>query len=430
MKPLPALLALAVFLAVIPRAGAAEPAWKIGEPVVSYWAGPGFPGGVALNDTEAVRLVEGGWNLVWASEKELAVAERHNLRALLTDPLLDPSSLDDPKRREALSALVDRVKGQKALYAYHLVDEPAAGAFPAIARLVEFLRERDPAHLAYINVLPIYANNEQFGVPGPIVEAYAEHLRLYMQTVKPGLLSYDHYQLRQTCDGQEYFPNLAMIRTAAQASGVPFMNIVQACNWVPGTAASPLSPRIPTPDELRYLAYTTLAYGAQAISYYVYGYPGHEGAMMRYEGAKGTPTPLYERAKSLNREFIAIAQELQPLQSTGVFHAGMIPPPTAELPADSTVTFDPPIAKIPYHPGDRVLGFLLGQFAKPGASQATHYVVVNLDYKTESTVGLKGPGTWEIFDPTTRQWGSSTPARVELKLPGGSGKLVRLVAPK
>jgi hypothetical protein len=221
-----------------------------------------------------------------------------------------------------------------------------------------------------------------------------------------------------------------MIRAAAQASGVPFMNIVQACNWVPGAAASPLSPRVPTPDELRYLAYTTLAYGAQAISYYVYGYPGHVGGMVRYEGTEGTPTPLYEMAKSLNREFVAIAQELQPLQSTGVFHAGMLPSQTVEVPADSTVTFDPPIAKIPYHPGDRVLGFILSQFAKPGASQASHFVVVNLDYKTEITVGVKGSGTWEVFDATTHQWGSPTPTRVELKLQGGSGKLLRLVVSK
>ncbi len=399
--------------------------WKVGEPIVSYWAGPGYPGGVALNDSEAARLVEGGWNLVWAHEKELAVAHKHKLRALLTDPLLVPETMDDPSKLAALGVLVDRVKEHPALYAYHLVDEPSAKAFPALGKLVAFLRERDPKHLAYINVLPIYANNEQLGVKGSRVEAYREHLRLFVETVKPDLVSYDHYQFRRGDDGQEYFLNLAMIREAAQTRGIPFMNIVQASSWVPGSLASPDSPRVPVPEELRYLAYTTLAYGAQAISYYVYGYPAHDGGMIRYEEG-GKKTTLYDAAKTLNREFVAIAKELQPLQSIGVYHGGMHPMGTNGLPANSSITFDPPIADLDYKPGDRVQGFLLGTFGKAGSTEASHCIVVNLDYKAEAVVGVKGQGSVEVFDAGTGEWKAAGSDRAELKLAGGEGKLLRV----
>lgn len=54
--------------------------------------------------------------------------------------------------------------------------------------------------------------------------------------------------------------------------------------------------RVPTGDEMRYLIYTTLAYGAQGVSYYVYCHPGHTGGIAL---ADGTPTPLYEALKSL-----------------------------------------------------------------------------------------------------------------------------------
>ncbi|HTE19928.1 MAG TPA: hypothetical protein VK689_16310, partial [Armatimonadota bacterium] len=51
--------------------------WKIGSPIVTYWAGPGFPsGGVALTDASARLLAEGGWNLVWCQENTLPVVER------------------------------------------------------------------------------------------------------------------------------------------------------------------------------------------------------------------------------------------------------------------------------------------------------------------------------------------------------------------
>ena len=409
-----------IFLAALHSASLTPAAetWKVGEPIVAYWAGPGFPGGGPLDDAAATRIAAGGWNIAWCGEKELDAAGRHHLRGLLTDPLLAPETLKDPKKREALAALVDRVKGHPAFYAYHIVDEPSAGAFPAIGELVALLRERDPSHLAYINLLPVYADNKQFGVEGPQVQAYAEHLRRFVEVVHPGLLSYDHYQFTRRDDSPQYFLNLAMVRERAMASGLPFMNIVQASSWVPGSAASPTSPRVPGPDELRYLVYTTLAYGAQGISYYVYRYPAHEGGML---GVDGTPTPLYRAAETLNREFVAIAREVQPLKSLAVHHAGMQPPGAVQLPADSTFTLSPPHPAEDYKPGDRVRGLLLGRFGQSG--EGTHLLVVNLDYRAERSVGIKGPGPLEVFDAMSGRW---LPHVAELRLPKGGGKLVRL----
>src|SRR5215468_7101263 len=55
-----------------------EPAsWAIGKPIVTYWAGP------PMTDATATQMAEGGWNLVWCTEKELGVAQRHGLRAQL-----------------------------------------------------------------------------------------------------------------------------------------------------------------------------------------------------------------------------------------------------------------------------------------------------------------------------------------------------------
>jgi len=96
-----------------------------------------------------------------------------------------------------------------------------------------------------------------------VVTAYKEHLRRYVEHVKPSLISYDHCRFRLKGDSKQYFLNLAMIRRAAMEAGVLFLNIVQACTWAPDVM------RVPNPDELRYLVYSTLAYGAQGIGYYV-----------------------------------------------------------------------------------------------------------------------------------------------------------------
>ncbi len=388
---------------------AAAPRWQVGTPIVTYWAGP------PMTDAVARQMAEGGWNLVWCAEKDLDLVRRHGLRAQLQDSLLTPAALDDPVRCDKLEALIGRVRQHPALYAYFITDEPSASDFPALGRLVAFLRERDPAHLAYINLFPTYANNQQLGTAGDTVTAYQAHLRKYVDQVKPALISYDHYQFSTRGDTDQYFLNLALIRRAAEDAGVPFLNIVQACTWTP-------SMRVPEGNEMRYLVYSTLAYGAQGISYYVYSHPGHTGGIAL---ADGTPTPIYDALKSLNREFVAIAKETQPLRVLGVYHAGHRPRGTEPLPGDSTFVLDPPVADLPYTPPERVRGVLLSTFAPSGETSPTHALVVNMDYRAERVVGVRGPKELSSFDAATGQWSPANGSRIALRLPPGGGKLIR-----
>jgi hypothetical protein len=378
--------------------------WQVGTPIVTYWCGP------SLTDAVAQQMVEGGFNLVWCgNEKELDVAYRHGLRGQLRNGLLKPTSLDDPKRREQLDALITRVRKHPALYAYYLIDEPHASQFLGLGRLVSYLREHDPAHLAYINLFPTYASNKQLGTQGDVVTAYKEHLLLYVEQVKPELISYDHYQFRLKGDGNQYFLNLAMIRRAARDAGVPFLNIVQACTWAPKVM------RVPNTDEMRYLVYSTLAYGAQGISYYVYACANHHGSLVSLDG---TPGPLYHALKSYNREFVAVAGELQPLRSLRVYHTSMREPGCEPLPADASFRLD--FSKSPSGPR----GFLLGHFG--AKAKPTHVVVVNLDYTNKVSATLIGPGELELFNAKSAQWTPAKKTAVEMILPPGGGKLVRI----
>ena len=383
-------------------ASAAGGAWQIEAPIVTYWAGPG------MTDATAKQMAEGGFNLVWCGEGELGVAQRHGLRGMLRDGLLSPATLDDAEKKAALDALIERVRKHPALYSYYIIDEPNASAFPALGRLVAYLRERDPAHFAYINLFPTYARNEQLGTQGDVVTAYGEHLRQYVEIVKPELVSYDHYQFMVGYDRTQYFLNLDMIRRASQDAGVPFLNIVQAASW-------DASVRAPAPPEMLYLVYTTVAYGAQGISYYVYCHPRHTGGIAL---ADGTPTPIYHALTSLNREFVAIATELQPLRSQGVFHTAMQEAGYEALAEEAAFRIDG--ASSP----EKGRGYLLGYFGK--AVEPTHVVVVNVDYQKEATPVVVGPADLQAFDATTRAWSRAGGSNVELHLPPGGGKLLRV----
>ncbi len=405
---------LILLVGIAPQAStAAAPGWRVGEPVVTYWCGP------SMTEATASQMAAGGFNLVWCTEAELDVAHRHHLRAQLTHPLLSPESLDTPARRAELDQLIARVKSHPALYAYFITDEPNATNFPALGRILGHLREHDPAHLAYINLFPTYATNDQLGNHGDVTNAYRAHLSQYVRDVHPSLLSYDHYQFSVKGDNDQYFLNLALVRERSLLDHLPFLNIVQAATWTK-------SMRIPREDEMRFLVYTTLAYGAEGISYYIYACAGHEGGIATLDG---TPTSLYLPLSALNREFVAVARSLQGLRSTGVYHAGMLPPGAVPPPADLPLFLEPRPESVAHAPGKPVKGVLLGLFAPAGETRdrrATHAVVVNLDYGSDAVVGIGGRRKLEVLEPGTGAWRALGGRKAELHLPRGGGALVRL----
>ena len=397
---------LIIFHAVWTAAVAAE-RWQIGTPITTYYAGP------PITEATAKQMSEGGFNLIWCNEKNLDIAGKYGLRAQLQAPELNAQTMNDPAQIAKLDALIERVKHHPAMYAYYIIDEPNASQFPALGKLVNHLRERDPKHFAYINLFPTYANNDQLGNKGDTITAYREHLRLFIEQVKPDLLSYDHYHFTSSGnDGDQYFLNLGMIRQTALDAGIPFMNIVQGCSWDPVM-------RVPNGNEMRWLNYTSLAYGARALSYYVYGPVGNHTGGMR--NPDGTTTAQYAAARELNPQFVAVASQLQPLRSLAAYHAGKGYWGAVALPENTPFYLDFSGKDMSPMPAE---GMLLGYFGK--ADNPTHVLVVNLNYKSAVTTTVVGPKRLSLFDAVTRRWTRAAGSRAIITLPPGGGKLIRI----
>ncbi len=380
-------------------------AWTVGAPIVTYYAGP------QLTYANTQQMAEGGWNLVWAnSVAQLDVAQDQGLRAMWT------GSLDD--------ATISQIRTHPALYSYYLIDEPSAAQFPALASTVAHLRTLDPNRMTYINLFPNYASNGQLGTNG-----YQQYLSQYMSTVHPSLLSYDHYQFYTNRDAPDYFKNLAIISHTAKQGGIPFLNIVQACSWDPAI-------RVPTTNELRYLTYTTLAYGGQGVSHFVYSAPGFTlgGGMIH---ADGTPTPLYSAAKSINPQFESIARQVQSLHWIGAYHLGDLPwgfgtsdgSSPMRLPANSPFSISPSVANSDYVTNAPVRGMLMGFFgAADQLLNATCALVVNLNYEEGIRKLVTGPGNLSVFNPATGLWSATGQTSALVTLEPGGGALVALTS--
>ena len=416
-------------------------AWDPGEPVTTYWFGPGCPGtnkyALAMTDAWAKQLKEGGFNTVWASTpEELDIAAKYGLRAIYSvDPRTEWAriKLDDPEQKAKLAERINRVKNHPALYIYEHFDEAPADWFAELARVKECIHELDPEHPCWFNLLPTYANHKQLGVGGKADEpqrmgfgndriaAYWEHVRLFCDVYQPEFITYDHYQLKKDGDSRNYFLNLGIIQQNAAARGVPFWNGLQACTWVPGSLASPRSPRIPNVDEMRYLAHTTAAYGASGLYWYVYSRGNHTGTIAAPDGTVGEK---YEGVKKINREFIAFAKALRGCILKAAYLDGIHAPGTTPCFWQSLFKISPEspyseVKELERHADTTLATHLV-------SSEGRAYLMfVNCDYKKDRTIKVKVPRTAERFDPLADTW-SPVGAEFDLALIRGGGVLLRL----
>ena len=405
--------------------------WTQQQFIVTFWCPP------PATDEALTRVAAEGFNLTWTPPEGLDVAARHYLRAMLQSPLLRPEVLDDPAKRDQLDELIRRVKHHPALEAYFITDEPGAGAFPGLGRLVTYLRERDPTHCAYINLFPTYANEQQLGVSAAAAERarvgyptnfagvgpddkavlrYREYLKRFVEVVKPELISYDHYHFLKPdkngkpADGKQYFLNLALIRLAALEANQPFLNIIQADtieeSW-----------RLPNAQELRFLVFTTMAYGGRGISYFTYWGPVSYGGIYQ----DGKPGPLLAPVTALNQEINRFGPALMQLDSRAVYQTAPLPYGAEAIPANAAV---------------QIIGsgeFVLGLFGTAQAGRPTAFMIVNRDYihDSEATVKIASSGRHlQELDRKTGKWSVVTTLdrsrTLEIRLGPGDGRLFRM----
>ena len=429
------------YVALAALAFAAEASWNPGEPVVTYWYGPGCCRNgrdyIPLNDFWAKQIKEGGFNTVWATRpEELDLAARYGFRVIYA---LDPDTVwakFDPTNEAAmakLAARVDEVKNRPALYVYQHWDEPGADKFPDLSRVADFVRARDPAHALWINLLPTYAKNSQLGIGGEgddpkrmgflgdRLSSYWEYVRLFCETYRPRLLTYDHYQFMVKGDSHNYFMNLGIARLNAAAHGIPLWNGIQGCSWTPGSLASPPTVRVPNVDEMRYLAMSTAAYGAHGLYWYAYCRKNHVGCIAELDGTVGEK---YAGLKEIHRDFLAYATALQGLNFVGAYFQGVHPQGGTPYGPQALLEITP---ETPYSEFKLLANYkdttLVSRFDAPG--KPTHLMVVNCDYGTERTIHVKAPRPAERLDPVTRTW-TSVGAEFDLALPRGGGFLLRL----
>lgn len=307
--------------------------------LITYWWG--IPEAY-FSEERVIEAIEDGFNLLQFgyepenNKKALALCQKYGVHAMIADGRMYRAMNEPENREKILTALTDDYKNEPALFAYYITDEPCASQFSVLSEIVATLKQLDPAHPAYINLFPNYANTEQLGTA-----TYDEHLHRFMEEVKPEILSYDHYHLLTPEQPKEYitfeddreagiyaaaqkrtaragfYDNIEAIRKYGLAYGVPYMLIVLLTEHGPY--------RYLSEQEIAYEVYQTLAYGCSMLSYFTYWTPNGGDHWHFRNGIiteDGKRCSHYYDVQKVNREITPIGRHIANTTSTAVFHVG------------------------------------------------------------------------------------------------------------
>lgn len=226
----------------------------------------------------------------------------------------DWRSFDPAPVRDAVHKRVRELMHHPGLAGYYLMDEPGAALFPGLGRMADLIREVDPDHWIYINLLPNCASPQQLGTP-----SYAEYLEAFVKECNPQALSYDNYFLTRDNPSEHdlFWRNLLETGSCARRHGIPFWNIV--------SSVGSYSYRVPTDADLRLQAFGSLAYGAGGIAYFTYFAPPHGNYRLSPVDQFNNETPTWYHLQNVNLQIQTLAPTLLKLHWRRVYHLGAVP---------------------------------------------------------------------------------------------------------
>jgi len=268
----------------------------------------------------------------FVTPEDLPLCEKLRLSAIMAPTKGDQPwfgkwrEMSDEEIDRAVKQMVEATADNRSVLGYFIMDEPGSPAFSALAKAVAVVKKYAPGKLAYINLFPSYAtvgapDKSQLGTA-----SYTEYLERFVNEVKPQIISYDNYMVQYSDDLADeqkaaiYYADLLEIRRVAQKYGLPFWNIV-SCNQI----RKPTT--IPSPANLAFQAYTTLAAGGRGVSWYKYYQDGYAYAPIDKSDEK---TLTWRYLQAVNHQLRTLGPIMNRLTSTGVFFTS--PPPVKNLP--------------------------------------------------------------------------------------------------
>ena len=294
-------------------------------------------------------------------------------------------------------------------------DEPTPKRFDGLLAEKAKLAEILPGVPYFNNLLPCYAKNIFADH-----NAYVQYLIDYRDKFKPKYVTVDYYSLHTR-------PPIYSISLWANLYDMQKVYGNTETNW--GMILAVLhfgSNRSPSEAELRWQAYSSLAYGAKIIGWFTFLEPidsklkPSADAVIQIDGNRSFH---YAMLRKLNREILQLGPSLLKLKSTGTFHSPVLPPKIYSLPVKEGNL----VSKVT---GGQIV---VGEFVH--RDNGKFYVLLtNRDFMKDAVFKFSFDAKVKSLREVSRQTGELLPALTlntgkvfELKLAAGDGLLFQLI---
>ena len=196
------------------------------------------------------------------------------------------------------TAAAEKFCDHPAIWGIDVGDEPSARDFPHYGKAVAAVNEAFANQFAYLNLYPSYgmlATNTPEAVKNQLgTDTYEEYIAQYCQYVKTDYICCDYYPY--SCNTSGFYENLRIVSDACRKNKRQF--------WIVLQVNSHREDVILSTNQLRFQAYTAMAFGAEVISWacYTAGWWHHQVL-----DSQGNKTEQYTKLQCVNREIHTIA---------------------------------------------------------------------------------------------------------------------------
>jgi hypothetical protein len=205
------------------------------------------------------------------------------------------------KYEERIAKFTKTTANHPAVWMVDICDEPSALDLPYLGEMSSLVMKKSPKTIPYLNLYPNYASVSQNTASQTVNQlgtpTYKEHIDVYCRTSPLDYISYDYYVYSRGKNSSwlmtKMYDNYNTVADACRRTGRSMWYIPQV-NSRPGNAYLPT-----TTNMLRFQAYTSMAFGAEAISW---------ACLMKgwwtnnVYTVKGEKTEQFEKLKEVNAE--------------------------------------------------------------------------------------------------------------------------------
>ena len=200
-----------------------------------------------------------------------------------------------------------------AIWGICIVDEPSCLDFPYIGEVTIRMEELFPNQFTHINLHPIYAPGPRTGndpAKGALGTAsYQDYIDQYYKYVPTDFISYDFYY--QNGGVQQDYANMRIVSEACRRTGRSM--------WVTVQVNSAKLEEWISENQLRFQAYSAMAYGAENITWACYCFGWWYNQVLYGDGTK---TQQYDKLKKVNAEIHTLGDNYMKYRNDSTYCIG------------------------------------------------------------------------------------------------------------